>query len=345
MQRDKKKRLKSFEKYLIAGNYIFDKTLTYAYLDCDTTAVEVQKVFGSNYSILKHDKFSIKAFVLFFIRKALLANIQIGIADTKLFQGSACLISSLEKNIKIFDFYNKEIMIFFPSYENFSAYNKTYSVFANYFHIPSILKMDENVCMITEEMIVFKPTSLWVESDYNLVVSDYFDKMIRYSENAVNEGNFRVSTNRDFIKTLKNFNQIEVFIKENHVDKLLDINFPHINIHGDLWSSNILYRATDEKVFYVDWERSKEKIFFYDFFSLIWNEAYLKGKGFLIDQYIKGQWDEELQLLFEVFNLKYDRYMKKAYFALFLIIYLIEWHGVVDSNRVENYLKLFREFT
>ncbi len=98
----------------------------------------------------------------------------------------------------------------------------------------------------------------------------------------------------------------------------MNFKFPFLELHGDLWTSNILIdEHHNEDIYYIDWEHSKEYIMFYDFYCLIWNDVYHKQDNTYFNKYMLGEYDQYFNNVFQIFDIEFEARYRAEYFSIF----------------------------
>lgn len=133
--------------------------------------------------------------------------------------------------------------------------------------------------------------------------------------------------------------QIEVYLKsfKNNVAEELLINFnKFINqgfykkciCHGDLYSNNLLFDGS--KFYYIDFECMNYHFFLFDILFYIFLEVFRFDNHVLMENYLNGKYDEQLNHIFHFNHIKYDKHLRKTY----LFIVLFEYYGTKIPNSI-----------
>src|SRR5699024_3316525 len=242
------------------------------------------------------------------------------------FQETAYLPDRKESGSKIFDLINNKVITFFGDKGEYNHKINSYLHFKQYFDAPNITENDKSELLLIEDYIESKNNSDWDGKDFDYVIEDIFERSIRYFRDCKKRKEYRLDNPLSFIDNISTENLISPFKKKHITEELESVKYPFIRLHGDLWTSNILININnDNDIYYIDWERSKDFIIFYDFFSLIWNEVYHKGNSIYLEKYMSGQYDEYFIEIFQIFEMSYKRECRKEYFSVFFLNYLNDW--------------------
>jgi len=114
---------------------------------------------------------------------------------------------------------------------------------------------------------------------------------------------------------------------------LQEMKFPKVKLHGDLWTANIIVDKQD--IWYIDWNESDDYLFFYDFFKMMWKEAYVHGEHGYLDTYLARDWDADFTKIFKLFNLNFETEHRLAYFYLFFLNFLLESNLPIEVKKLE----------
>lgn len=346
-----------YSEYMVAGEYTFDETLTFIYLKDHYTSDKIVNMFRNNFSNLKFNNFpfllkSILNFIHILIKIRFSKDLKIKNNNNEYvnFKGTGYLAGSETKDCKLFDLIDNKVITISLNKNTFNNKINNYKYFNEYFMIPEIINYDDNKLIITEEYIDFKANDMWTEEEHNSIIEDIFQSYIEYFKNCKENNNYDWKMSLGFINTISTKNFISSFIKKNIPKELMNYKFPFIKLHGDLWTSNILIdKDCNKNIYYIDWERSKEFIMFYDFFSLMWNGVYASRDYTYISKYILGEYDEYFREIFELFGLEFKEVYKKEYLSIFFLNYLNEWFdnpdGLENKHIFESYEKLLKKIS
>lgn len=299
--------------YFSNGKYRFDSSLTYIYMKEEYTEKIVKKKFNKTYL---NNKYKIINFIL---EKVIFnKTINFNEHNNKInFNGTLYLPANnngLNKDAKIFDFYNKKVMSIITDEKKYFSEIENYYYFSKYFNMPKLIYASEKDLVIINELIEYITLDKIKKDEENLIIDYIMKKYYEYFYEVKTKGNYFTKNLQD-IEIKYNFvDNIKYKINEN----LHTIKFPYIRQHGDLWHSNILI-DNERKIYIIDWEHSSEYILFYDIFWFIQNEAIYNNNYLYIDNYFKGNYDEYFNSIFELFDLTFDSKYRIDYFSIFYL--------------------------
>lgn len=117
-------------------------------------------------------------------------------------------------------------------------------------------------------------------------------------------------------------------------EEALQTDFPVCLQHGDLSRENLIYGECDGlcDFWWIDWEHSGERIFFYDLFFYILNTTAYYDNPEALDAYYNGKYDAMLKEYFATFKLNYDSNSRNDYFLVFVWLFLRE--RVCDQEKI-----------
>lgn len=231
-------------------------------------------------------------------------------------QGSLIMLTG-RNNIKIFDFVENKVLTFYEDKREYEEKKFIYMKFRDYFNIPISYFEDYERVSIEEriELIPFENISEKIlQSSLEKIFKDYIDYFNNTKTDSVS-----IYRKEEVIRDIS-------YIKNNELKKLInelvlvyweDINFPRIEVHGDLNYQNILFDL--KEMFYIDWEFSKPLIFYFDIINLIFIEASSYSNYTYINNYITGSYDNQISELFTAFGLEFNKKRKLFYLAVFLV--------------------------
>lgn len=242
--------------------------------------------------------------------------------ELKYFNGNI-LWFCINGDIKIFS--DDEVLTICANKESYQRKIENYTYFSSFFRIPALIKQDDENNILTEEFIPFLDTT---ENDEGFILKTIFTDYCSYFNHLILNSKIGYLSLNSLLETSSNSKFINQFekIKENIIPELLSLNLPHINLHGDLWSDNVLlsYESKEKTLWYIDWETAGKYVFFYDFFKFIWNELDVHNNYSYFEKYLAGHFDEKLSHIFAIFELKFQPKFRQSYFCLFFLNYILK---------------------
>ncbi len=312
--------------YLCPGEYVFDKHLKYL-IKKDTDSKTRSKIEGI--LNIKGINNLLKKLVILALKTILFCQSTsiLNKGNLQGFTGSVYIpvrSTSGYGDRRIFDIKNNKVLTIFTDRKDYQAVLATYHNFKDYFSMPNILWIDDERQLIIEELILFHPTSFWSEKDHDNVLDTVFERYLEYFRYCEKSQTFTTFSTNDIEFSLIEEEEL-LFIKEEISKEILDFKIPFVMIHGDLWTSNILLEKSDDyEMKLIDWEYSKELLFFYDFFTLIWLEFYMNNNQYYFKKYINGEYDHFFTEIFSVFELSFKPTYRFEYFHLFFLYFYKE---------------------
>lgn len=248
------------------------------------------------------------------------------------FQGQVLVVSSSEKDVKIFDYVDNKVLTSFEDVSRYELILNNKKLWATRFEvIPTLNTFD-------------KPKFSLVEKYINKVDYDtckYFDFLLKaYVDIMPFAGTDATvySINNELYQKFVlryNINADTYAVKTLLNDACLCLT------HGDLWSSNVLY---DGKSFYhIDFEVVKNRVFFYDIMMFIFSEALLKKDIKLLENYLRGVYDPQLEQLFNKNRKHFQEFSKMTILTAFVfLLYEERWCANNDNNHINNVNQIFQ---
>jgi len=309
------------------GQYTFDKTMSYISLKDKKVIREAGKLLSGHYAIILFrrkntlKKGLINPFLIFFFNIRLKINGRSNGND--IFKGCIFLPSMHITNFKIFDLTNELILSYFLNKADFKMNLESIKYFKRYFLVPKIISVDKCNQLIVEERIKHKNPFEWGEDDYSLVMTDMQKKYTLYLSSVGNMSEFSSKSPIEILRDLPVDNGLLNCIKDNISENIINQKFPILKMHGDLWKSNILI-DDKKRIYYIDWGCSEELIFIYDIFVYLWQEAILYKNYTYLKKYFKGEYNEYIKGLFNIFGIEFKEEYLLDYLKVFLIFYFKE---------------------
>lgn len=305
------------KKYLVSGNYyIAGGSKRVAYLNSYSSTDFITK---NNVHVIRKtatNEIIYKKFLKYILHKFSVIKV-IG-KDQKLNFAGEVVMFTRANDFKVFDFYNHKVMTFVKEKDHYFKIKDTIHVFKGKFPI-TIIDFNDIEQAYIEDYIDFVPYQDWSHQERRSVLNNIF----RYYENYFKQTTF---SNLNYVSTKS---LIDLFIKDissnnllEDIYKILDyedlaINWPMLRLHGDLGFNNIL--LSSNRIFFIDWEDSRDHIFFYDLLNIIFFEYVFHNDESYLEKYINGYYDDILKILFELMNIRFSSQKKLNYFAIFLI--------------------------
>lgn len=319
--------------YLYPGEYVFDNSLTYICLKDEDVLIKANELFGN--SIIKY---SYK--IIFYILKKVYFNKSIIITCQNNhimdeFKGNIYLPANnnnTTNDAKIFDFANKKVLSIFSTTEKMKSEIENYNTTKDFFSIPKIINHDFKNLYIVEEIIDVRINELWTNSDNSYVMNEIINQYINYLSFCKREYNYSFNNINNLIIDSKLTNGFITKFKKSIDSELLNLEFPFVKLHGDLWSSNILLENnTNREIYIIDWEHAGDYLFFYDLFWFMQSEAVNNKNYDFINEYFLGEYDDCLIKMFNMYNLTFYKKYRIDYFKIFCINVFITRIGSEDE--------------
>ncbi|WP_084788516.1 phosphotransferase [Oceanobacillus sojae] len=293
----RKAKILELSPYLENGQYTFDKDLRTVYNTAKTSHPMVNNLKNS--------------------KEEGSPSLEMEDYGRKYFNGSI-LWFCINGDIRIFS--DDEILVICTNQESYQRKIANYTYFSSFFRIPALLKQDAKHNMVTETFIHFENQT---ENDEAFILKTIYDDYHSYFNYLMLHSKVDYQTLNSLFDTSSNVVHIQQFEKiiEKVAPELLSLKLPFIDLHGDLWSDNILLNdeAGEKTLWYIDWETADKYVFFYDFFKFIWNELDVHDNYSCYKRYIAGEFDEGLTRLFAIFHLKFQPKYRQSYFCLFFL--------------------------
>ena len=239
------------------------------------------------------------------------------------------------REVKLFSFKQNKILTICTSAEEAKKQMAQYDLFADSYNMPRVKESKKYPNSFEISMVDLRPFP-----GAAVALSSIVDSTVKFNHSI--EDCERIS-GKDLIKYSYENEDINSILKElsSKIDEsILNLQVPVCIQHGDLSKDNIIFGESEGKTdfWWIDWEHSAPRIFFYDLFFYIINSAIYGDLG-AYDVYMSGKADEEMEKLFSHFGLNFDDKRRKDYFLVFAVIFLKE--RVCDFARVEALKRYF----
>ncbi|HHT66592.1 MAG: hypothetical protein ACOX25_02675 [Caldicoprobacterales bacterium] len=321
--KDKKEKRSFFNGYanfMCPGVYVFDDSFTYFYRKNDPA---VFRHLDHNYTKLMLKRCFLRKLTscllkIFFLRPVQLEEKkQIGHPG---FQGSLFLIGSQGKEHKVFDLNHNRVLRLYSDRHAFNKKLRLYEQLKTYFLMPSILEYNSKELYVVEKLISAKHTGQWSKSDYLDVILDVFHKETLYLMECKSKKAYILKGMQDLLADLNKNSPIVEFLLSKLSSSTLELEFPFVKLHGDLWSSNILFgKCVPHEIYYIDWEKSRSYVFFYDLYYLMLNECYIKSNYLYAEKYMDGEFDKLLEAVYQIFGMDFEPNRRIDYLYITLL--------------------------
>ena len=257
------------------------------------------------------------------------------------FRGSIFLPSNNGTgDVKIFDLTNKKVLTIYSNEINYSNKLHTYSEFKNFFKIPEIIYNNDNKKILIEELVEFKSESQWNQTIYLEVFESILNQYKKYGQEIVKWNKMKSSK----IESVVNQSGYAQYYGKHFPDwrenEILKWSFPLVQVHGDMWSANILL-ANNSDIYVIDWDNSNEQFFFNDIFWFITYEYIHLNNDFLINSYLNGAFDDALTALFTLFGVEFKPVNKTHYLEIAFFFSMAAKE--IDTHIMDEYLQLFNK--
>ena len=184
------------------------------------------------------------------------------------------------------------------------------------------------------------PTQGYEEDNkyYNYVMKEVFNNTIKHFDIAAKNNLFQLATPTDLLKHLPENDEMIKCIWDNLDNKLKDMNFPFLKLHGDLITRNILINKEDHSIKYIDFENSDVFVFFYDILKMVYSEHENDFNTQYRLDFAKGKYDIYLDKIFGIFGLKFKEEYRLDYLNIFFInFYKQIWYTYNKTEKLEEF--------
>ncbi|WP_165786631.1 phosphotransferase [Heyndrickxia camelliae] len=332
-----------YQKFMSAGIYAYDNSIKFIARSDHYTAHKANQIFQQNYN-----QVFIRLFIL--LLRKILFNHKIRISNfhhhLDNFSGSVYRpVRSITgySDSRIFDFDHQKVLNLFATRSDFYSTLKNYEYFQEFFPLPKILSKDEENLSVIEELIQFQQYSEWDEHDKCYIIDEIFKKYIHYFHACKKRENVLYNKLSSFLPSDRESYEIQWFIDEIH-PMLLNMKYPCLKLHGDLWTANImLIKKDSNQIYVIDWEYSNEYLFFYDFFNLMWLEVYVNHNEFYLNKYVRGEMDIYFEKIFAIFDLTFQKEHRLGYLYIFFLNFYKERVQPLHKSERHQFIHRFKK--
>lgn len=254
---------------------------------------------------------------------------------------NAELIMITEKDdVKFFNFKKQKVSTYFKGsgYEQVKKVNFTFS---KYFLMTHLSFNDEKKLYV-EKLIDFKPFNHWTKGEKNMALERTILNYISYAKDS-NKRNIRITSLMEKFNQTVNNKKIKTKLN-NLINRQTYMEvFPVIQSHGDIHFKNIL--LSNKEYYFIDWEHSKEIIFFYDLINILVVEAMANDYSY-IKNFLNGKYDKLYFEFFKKMDTFFDINNKEQYIWLYFIIRIYEFDLNLNGHKIdkiyEKYLNIIK---
>ncbi|KQL54041.1 hypothetical protein AN964_11390 [Heyndrickxia shackletonii] len=329
--------------YMSAGTYAYDNSIKYI-MRCDRYTIDkANEIFQKNYYQL------LIRFVILLLRKMVFnQKIRISEFHNKTDNFSGCVYRPVRSitgynDSRIFDFHHNKVLTIFATKDDFHSVLNNNEYFKDYFPLPKILWIDETNLLIMEELIQFQQYSNWQSKDYLYIIQEIFNRYLDYFNDCKQKGNISYKSPESFLWEGSESHEIKSILNEIH-PILLNMNYPCLKLHGDLWTANImLIKKATNQICMIDWEYANVYLFFYDFFNLMWLEVYVNNNEFYIYHYMDGEMDTYFEKVFALFDLTFHKEYRLDYLYIFFLNFYKERVLSLHKSERHKFINRFKK--
>lgn len=319
------------EAYLQSGKYKirnipFKKTV--AYKNNKKTSEFIENI--EQHTVTKKNESKLKVKIKNFIQFITKRSINLKTKGENHLNGEAILISA-EKNIKVFEFNQNKVITFFNDEAIYLKTKRAQKAFKGFFSMPTIKYVDQ-ANAIVEKRINITSYLNWDNKVKECLIIDVFKNYRNYFKSLESKNIYYVKT-KDILEEallVIDDHQLKTQLSQLVPKKYYNNCWPRVKSHGDLHLSNILIE--NNTYYYIDWESTKEYIFFHDILNLFIRSLNNFNVDDQLKSFYKGKYDNYFTDLFSLFNLKYSKNDILYYIGLYLIERIIVYNTVSNQS-------------
>ncbi|WP_422123912.1 hypothetical protein DHX103_03635 [Planococcus sp. X10-3] len=244
-------------------------------------------------------------------------------------------------DVKIFDITNRKVLSLYSNEKNYINKLNKYIEFKGFFKIPEIIYTNDNNKILIEELVEFKSESQWNQEIYIDVFERILNQYKEYGQDIVT----RNKVNSSRIENMVNQSNYDLYAEKKFPhwlgSEILNWSFPLVQIHGDMWSANILLANNNSDIYIIDWDNSNEQFFFNDIFWFITYEFIHMNNDYLINSYFNGVFDDTLTAFFNLFGAEFKTVNKTHYLEI-AFFFSMTAKGM-DTQAMDKNMQLFNK--
>lgn len=229
---------------------------------------------------------------------------------TKEFHGQLLMLTSSGKGVKIFDYIERKIANVYLDKREAEADLKNRAYWAAYFPVVPFESALKGT-MLVEDMV--DKQSYDVEEAFLSLFPNYIH-YLKTQENNFTRGCCDNAQTARFLDYLGRPEDYDALLRLLHMPSLIT--------HGDLWPSNILYDGAE--FFHIDFEHMAVRVFFFDVLMYIFSDYYQNKNSTLLDKYLQGDYDTQMEELFRAAGCEYQRSERLLYLEVIIFVQFVE---------------------
>lgn len=262
--------------------------------------------------------------------------------EGELFNASILYLSNnnkTKKNVRLFSPDKKEVLTFISSKQELKTITDAYDFIYDNYPVPERVDINIDKMCYKEKFIESKNRLYWNNDDF-----DYVYKFIlqHYSEYYKSQKKQYIDDPDPLgiINKATSFISLKQFLMDH--TKNSDTT-PCYFQHGDLSTYNILL-ANGRKCYWIDWEHAGIYPFYIDLFFCVFYELIQKSNYFLFDRILKGFYDIQLNLIYEIVGIKHKDHL---YWIDSSIVHILNrmFKNFGDVSLLNIYLKNYLRLT